>query len=473
MTAPVYLAADFGGGSGRVIAGWISGGRLETKEIHRFPNRQVHLGNHVFWDFPALFQDLMDGLRRAAAEGLPVRSIGIDTWGVDFGLIDRLGNLMGNPVCYRDSRTKGMPELFFQTCTPAQHYAESGIQVMEINTLFQLMSMQRESSPWLAGADTLLFMPDLFAFYLTGRKAQEYCIASTSELLDARKRTWNYPLLERLGLARLFPDAPVMPGTRRGQLLEEIAHETGLHGVEVVSVGSHDTASAVAAAPFCLDTNAAFLSSGTWSLLGAETAEPILTEEARQGGFTNEGGVGGRIRFLKNITGLWILQRLMAEWAQQGEPQQYATLLAAAAEVQTEARINPDAPEFMHPHNMERAVRSHLAERGMAAPATKAGLTRCVLQSLARTYAEAVVTLNQCLPAPIEVLHVIGGGSQNDLLNQLTANALGIPVIAGPVEATAMGNILVQAMAYGEIDSLEAVRDVVRNSVELRTFVPQ
>lgn len=472
MANPVYLAADFGGGSGRVIAGWIDGGRLETKEIHRFQNRQVRLGKHVFWDFPALFQDLKDGLRRAAAEGLPVKSIGIDTWGVDFGLIDKQGNLMGNPVCYRDSRTKGMPELFFQTCTPEEHYAESGIQVMEINTLFQLMSMQREGSPWLAGADTLLFMPDLFAYYLTGRRAQEYCIASTSELLDAKQRTWNYPLLERLGLARLFPDAPVMPGAGRGQLLEDIANETGLHGVQVVSVGSHDTASAVAATPLRPGSNAAFLSSGTWSLLGAEVSEPILTEEARRGGFTNEGGVGGRIRFLKNITGLWILQRLMAEWAQQGAPQQYGPLLAAAAEAQTEAYIYSDAPEFMNPDSMERAVRSHLAAKGMTVPETKAGLTRCVLQSLARTYAEAVGTLNKCLPAPIEVLHVIGGGSQNDLLNQLTANALGIPVVAGPVEATAMGNILVQAMADGRLDNLEAVRDVVRNSVELRTFLP-
>ena len=295
-----YLAVDFGGGSGRVMAGYIDGGKLILEEVHRFGNRQVKLGNHVYWDFPALFQDMKDGLKKAAQKGYEVKSIGIDTWGVDFGLIDKNGNLLGNPVCYRDSRTEGMPEEVFNIIDRQAHYAETGTQVININTLFQLYSLKKSDDPQLAAADKLLFMPDLFSYFLTGVANNEYCIASTSELLDAKKRNWNDSLIETLGLPRhIFGDI-VMPGTVRGKLKKDIAEETGLGEVEVVAVGSHDTASAVFAVP-TTEKASAFLSSGTWSLLGTLVDEPVLTEEARLGGLTNEGAVGGQGGRIVNV----------------------------------------------------------------------------------------------------------------------------------------------------------------------------
>ena len=468
----VYLAADFGGGSGRVIAGWLSDGKLIMEEVHRFPNRQVRMGKHVYWDFPALFADMKDGLKKAAAKGYNVASIGVDTWGVDFGLIDRDGNLLGNPVCYRDARTAGVPDKVAQILNPTDHYATTGIQVMEINTLSQLYSLK--GSAQLEAADRMLFMPDLFSYFLTGVANNEYCIASTSELLDAKARTWSWSTIEKLGLPKhIFGDI-VMPGTIRGTLSKEVAAETGLGEINVVAVGSHDTASAVAAVP-AVDSSelVAFLSSGTWSLLGVELAEPILTESARLAQFTNEGGVGGKIRFLQNITGLWILQRLMAEWKERGEEQTFAELLSAAAQASISTVIPVADAAFMNPSSMEQAICDYCKQSAQPVPQTKAELTRCVLQSLAAKYREAIEGVNPMLPQPLSRLYIIGGGSQNALLNQLTADALGIPVWAGPVEATAMGNILVQAMASGEVSSIDELRSVVRNSVTPQIFEPQ
>lgn len=448
----VYLAADFGGGSGRLIAGWFEGERLYIEEVHRFGNRQVRLGDRLYWDFPALFEDLKDGLKRAAAKGYDVESIGIDTWGVDFGLIDRDGCLLGNPVCYRDSRTKGVLDEVFKTLDATEHYATTGIQVMEINTLAQLVSMK--GSAQLEAAHRLLFMPDLFSYFLTGVANNEYCIASTSELLDARSRNWSWETIRALGLPEHIFGEIVMPGTVRGYLREDIASETGLGRVKVVAVASHDTASAVAAVPDLLSSGeeqgpAAFLSSGTWSLLGVLLPQPILSEEARQASFTNEGGVDGSIRFLQNITGLWLLQRLMAEWAEQGDKQSFDVLLPAAEATCIDAIIPVADEAFMNPPSMEEAIKAYCRESGQAVPQTKAELTRCVLQSLAEKYREAIAHLNTLLPRPVSRLHIIGGGSQNQLLNRLTAEATGLEVVAGPVEATAMGNILVQAKAAG------------------------
>ena len=468
----VYLAADFGAGSGRIIAGWLEKGRLVMRELHRFPDRQVRLGSRIYWDFPALFQDLKDGLAKAGAEGYAVRSVGIDTWGVDFGLVDASGELIGWPVCYRDSRTAGMQEhVFGERLERSGHYAVTGIQQMDINTLFQLAAMQKQDDVRLREADRLLFMPDLLAYYLTGRAANEYTIASTSELLDAKRRDWSRETIRTLGLPEHIFGELIHPGTVRGKLLPSIAEETHLGEIDVVAVGSHDTASAVCATP--LTKGAAFLSSGTWSLLGVELSEPILTENARLAEFTNEGGVGGSIRFLQNITGLWLLQRLMAEWKSAGEEQTFDTLLPAATASLYEGLIPVSDARFTNPPSMETAITDYLAETGQPAPQTKAELTLCVLRSLAAKYAEAVKELNALLPEPVTQLNIIGGGSRNALLNQLTANATGLPVIAGPVEATAMGNILVQAMAAGEIDSMEEVRAVVGNSVELQRFEPQ
>lgn len=472
MSKNVYLAADFGGGSGRVIAGWLDQGRIVMEEVHRFGNRQVRLGDHVYWDFPALFEDMKAGLKKAAAKGYNVKSIGIDTWGVDFGLIDRDGQLLGNPVCYRDARTAGVPEQVAKIIDPTSHYATTGIQVMEINTLSQLYSMK--GSAQLDAAAHLLFMPDLFSYFLTGTINNEYCIASTSELLDAQKRDWSWETIEALGLPKHIFGPIVMPGTVRGKLRADIAEETGLGEVEVVAVGSHDTASAVAAVPAEEDGSlVAFLSSGTWSLLGVELADPVLTEEARLAEFTNEGGVEGRIRFLQNITGLWILQRLMSEWKEQGEEQTFGELLPAAERAEITSLIPVADAAFMNPASMQQAICDYCEKTQQPVPANKAEMTRCVLQSLAKKYQEAIAGANPLLPAPISKLHIIGGGSQNALLNQLTADALGVPVWAGPVEATAMGNILMQAKAAGEVKDIADLRSVVRNSVKPNIFEPK
>ncbi|WP_042367046.1 rhamnulokinase [Bacteroides neonati] len=448
-----YLAVDFGGGSGRIMAGSIDQGRLTLEEVYRFPNRQIRMGNHLYWDFLALFEEMKNGLRLAARKGYAIRSIGIDTWGVDFGLIDAQGNLLGNPVCYRDPRTNGLLEEFFATTDVAQHYARTGIQVMPINTLFQLYSMCKNDDAMLRVGHRLLFMPDLFSYFLTGIANNEYCIASTSELLDARTRSWNRELIRQLALPEhLFGDL-VLPGTIRGKLKADILEETGLNPtIDVIAVGSHDTASAVYAVPqSTVGKRCAFLSSGTWSLLGVELDEPILTEEARLAGFTNEGGVGGKIRFLQNITGLWILQRLIAQWEERCIDTDYDRLLAAAERATIDSLIPVDDEAFQCPTDMEEAIRSYCLTHQQPVPASSGEYVCCVLQSLAQRYKQGMDQLNRLLPAPVEELHIMGGGCRNRLLNRLTQEALGIPVYAGPVEATAIGNILVQAIATGAI----------------------
>lgn len=462
-----YLAIDFGGGSGRVIAGTITdekgGKKLTMQLVHRFQNRQVRLGNHVYWDFPALFEDMKTGLKKAAQLGLKVSGIAIDTWGVDFGFIDRDGNLVGNPVCYRDARTNGMVERFFADVDRTAHYAVNGTQVMEINTLFQLLSLKLADSPQLQIADKLLFTPDLFSYFLTGEANTEYTIASTSEMLDARKRDWDWELIDSLGLPRHLFCPIVMPGTVRGRLRKDIAEETGLGEVDVIAVGSHDTASAVAAVPATDNEQpVAFISSGTWSLLGVEINEPILTEEARRAEFTNEGGIGGKITFLQNITGLWFIQRLMAEWKEEGDEQQYDILLPAAEKAVIDTVIPVDDAAFQNPPSMQQAIIDYCNAHNLTAPTSKAETTRIVLQSLAAKYAEATSALNAMLPSPIKKLHIIGGGSQNKLLNRLTEEALGVPVEAGPVEATGIGNILTQALAKGEVSDIAEMRRIVK-----------
>lgn len=468
----VYLAVDFGGGSGRVMAGWLEDGHIVMEEVHRFGNRQVRLGGHLYWDFPALFEDMKAGLKAAAAKGYNVVSIGIDTWGVDFGLVDRDGALLGNPVCYRDERTAGVTDELSKILATTDRYRATGIQAMEINTLSQLYSMK--GSAQLAAADKLLFMPDLFAYFLTGVAKNEYSIASTSELLDAKAREWSWETIRAFGLPEGIFGEIVMPGTLRGKLRSDIAEETGLGEVNVVAVGSHDTASAVAAVPAMESSgHVAFLSSGTWSLLGVEMPEPILTEEARLAGFTNEGGVGEKIRFLQNITGLWILQRLMGEWKERGEEVSYSELLPAAERACIESVIPVDDAAFMNPVSMEKAICDHCKATSQAVPQSKAEMARCLFLSLAKRYSDAIEGVNRILPEPIKCLHIIGGGSQNALLNQMTADALGIPVWAGPVEATAMGNILVQAMAAGEVEGLPGIREAVRRSVSPKVYEPR
>ena len=442
----VYLAIDFGGGSGRVMTGYPSGGELQLETIYRFQNRQVRMNGHIYWDFLSLFEDMKKGIRMAIDKGYRIRSIGIDTWGVDFGLIDKLGNLVGNPVCYRDSRTDGMPEQVFGRIDPRTHYAVAGTQVMAINTLFQLYAMKLEGNPQLEIADKLLFMPDLFSYFLTGVANNEYSIASTSELMDIRNCRWNYPLIRELGLPEhLFCDI-VMPGESRGVLKPEVMEELGLdYEVEVIAVASHDTASAVYAVPSADNGEVtAFLSSGTWSLLGVLTDAPILTEEARVNGFTNEGGAEGKICFLQNITGLWILQKLMGEWAEAGQCTDYDVLIPAAEEAQFASVIDVDDAQFTSPVNMADTIVSYCRESGQQVPQTQGEFVKCVLLSLAERYKKGIEGLNRLLPRPVTKLQIIGGGSQNRYLNRLTAQATGLQVAAGPVEATAIGNIRAQ-----------------------------
>lgn len=430
----IHLACDFGGSSGRVMAGWTEGGRVRLEEIHRFQNRQIRLGDTLYWDFPALFQEMKDGLRKAAAKyGDGIVSIGIDTWGVDFGLIDRQGRLLGLPVCYRDARTKGLPERYFASRDRHKHYTHNGTQVMEINTLFQLLAMKEESS--LPSEATLLFMPDLFSYYLTGIANNEYTIASTSELLNARTRDWDWALIDDAGLPHSLFGPIVMPGTVRGPILPYIAEETGLAPtVQVIAVASHDTASAVMSIPE-FDEPAAWISSGTWSLLGVTVNEPILTPEACDAGFTNEGGAEGKITFLSNITGLWILQQLAKEW----RTDDWSAMTAEARKVQDSPLIDVDDSAFSAPESMQRAIFAAVGRE-----LSRGETVRCVLESLAHRYATAIRHLNTLLEAPVRRLHIIGGGSQNALLNELTAQATGLKVTTGEVEATAVGNVMAQ-----------------------------
>lgn len=458
-----YIAVDFGGGSGRVIAASIDRGQLTIEELHRFDNRQIAMGGHLYWDFLALFQEMKSGLRKAVEAGYRLRSVGIDTWGVDFGLIDRDGNLLGNPLCYRDPAFAGGAGRYFEHNDLAAHYAQAGIQIMDINTLYRLVDMKRTMPGMLAAADRLLFTPDLFSFFLTGVATNEYTIASTSELIDAATGTWNTDLIRRAGLPERIFGRIVMPGEVRGSLTTDIKREIGIdYDVKVIAVGSHDTASAVYAVPGTYGADGtAFLSSGTWSLLGVVIDEPITTEKARLAGFTNEGAVGGKIKFLQNITGLWILQRLIAAWKDRGLPTDYDYLLSEAERAIITTVVDVDDSVFTNPDNMEEAIRGYCQSLELEAPATQGEFVRCVLMSLAARYKRGIDELNSMLPAPVSRLQIIGGGSRNAMLNRLTEEAIGIPVMAGPVEATAIGNVLLQAVADGVISSASDIDGII------------
>ena len=444
-----HIAIDFGGGSGRVMAGtYQADGSIELREIHRFANRPARLGNHLYWDFPALFEEMTEGLRKAVAEGLRIASVGIDSWGVDFGLVSANGALIGLPYCYRDESTAEHLEKFFETTSVTEHYAAAGIQIMAINSLYRLLAIKNANPALLQAADHLLFIPDLFSYYLCGEANNEYTIASTSELIDARTRGWNYRLIDRMDFPRKLFGPIVMPGTIRGYITERVRRRIGLEesdpAVPVVAVGSHDTACALHASEATTCQRTAFLSSGTWSLLGALIDEPILTEEARCGGFTNEGANGGKIKFLQNITGLWILQRLMDQWSKEGRGTDYPTLIAEARQSSIESLIDVDDPMFTNPVSMSEAIEIYCREHGQQPPATRGETALLVMRSLADRYRRGIEQLNALLPEPVTRLNIIGGGSRNELLNELTAEATGLEVIAGPVEATAIGNIMIQ-----------------------------
>jgi rhamnulokinase len=465
------VAIDLGAESGRAVVGTFDGERLALEDVHRFPNVPVAVAGTLHWDFLRLFGDVTAGLRRAAAGG-PVASVGVDAWGVDFGLLDVRGRLLANPVHYRDGRTEGMPDLAFAVVPRDEIYAATGIQFMPINTLYQLWSMVRAGDPLLVQADRLLMMADLFHHFLAGSAVAEYTNASTSQCLDPVTREWARPLLERFGIPTGILPPVVAPGTVLGPVRADIADETGLRDARVVAPGSHDTASAVVGAPLAGPTTA-FLSSGTWSLIGLEMPAPVISAASLAANLTNEGGVGGTVRLLRNVVGLWLVQESRRALWPAGDAPSYEELavLAEAAPAFT-AFIDPDDERFLRPGNLPARVRAFCAETGQPAPDDNGTLIRVVLESLALRYAVAVDELARASGHPIEAIHVVGGGSNNRLLCRLTAGATGLPVRAGPVEATASGNLCVQAIAAGELASIAEARELIARSFPVTAYEP-
>ena len=465
------VAIDLGAESGRVVVGTFDGGRLALEVVHRFANVPVTLAGTLYWDFLRLFGDVSGGLRRVASGG-PAASVGVDTWGVDFGLLDARGRLLGNPVHYRDGRTAGMLDQALATVPRAEIYRATGIQFMPINTLFQLLSMARAGDPQLRGADRLLMMGDLFAHFLCGSSVAEYTNATTSQCMDPFARDWARPLLERLGIPTGFLPEIVQPGTVLGPLRPDVAADTGLAAVTVVAPGSHDTASAVVGAPLA-DETTAFLSSGTWSLIGMEVAAPVVSDVTLAANLTNEGGVAGTIRLLRNVMGLWLVQESRRALWPAGDAPSYEELAALAEEAPAfTAFINPDDERFLRPGDLPARVRAFCAETGQPVPQDHGTLIRVILESLALRYAVAVDELARASGHPVRAIHVVGGGSNHRLLCRLTADATGLPVRAGPVEATAIGNLAVQAIAAGELASVAEARELVARSFPITSYDP-
>ena len=436
-----FLAFDFGATSGRAIVGNVEDGVLTLDEVHRFPNKIVKdETGHLRWDIFSLYEEMLVGLKKAQAKYPHIDSIGIDTWGVDVAFVDKNGAIIGMPYSYRDPHTEGAPERFFREVMSAEAlYARTGIQVMNFNTLFQLDTMKRNGAPELGAAEKILFMPDALRYMLTGQMFTEYTIASTSHFLDPRRKCLDEELLKVIGVSPEMFAPMIMPGTRAGEY----------EGIPVIAVAGHDTASAVAAVP-AEGENYAYLSSGTWSLLGVVTDDPVLTPEAAAANITNEGGLGGTVRFLKNITGMWIVENLLAEWRAKGvviEPKDFPKVASGVED--PGVRINPDDPAFAAPASMSAAIAANLAGRGLAMPSSEAAVLRMVFESLADRYGEVLDQICAISGKKVDVLHIIGGGSRNALLNEFTARATGRRVVAGPSEATAIGNIKVQAKAAG------------------------
>ena len=464
-------AVDLGAETGRVLVGGFDGTRLTIDEAHRFPNVPVSLGGTLYWDFLRLFGDVVQGLRRAGAAG-PVDSVGVDTWGVDFGLLDARGNLVANPVHYRDPRTDGIEEGALAVVPRSEIYGVTGIQFMRINTLYQLMALARADDPSLRAAQRLLLVPDLFGYFLSGAAVGEYTNASTTQCLDARSRDWARPMLQRLAIPTdLLPEI-VDAGTVLGGLRPEFADAPGLAGTRVIAPATHDTASAVVGTPL-LTPDAAFLSSGTWSLIGVEIAAPVLSERALAANLTNEGGAAGTIRLLKNVAGLWLLQESRRAIWPRGDAPSYDALagLAEAAPAFT-AFIDPDDDRFSRPGDLPSRIRAYCAETGQVVPTETGTLVRVILESLALRYAEAIDQIASASGRAIGRLHVVGGGANNRLLCHLTACATGLPVTAGPVEATAAGNLAVQAIVAGELASISEARQLVAQSFRLTHYEP-
>jgi rhamnulokinase len=459
-----FLAIDLGAESGRAILGTLDNGRLALEELHRFPNTPVRLPTGLYWDTLRLFHEIRHALAICGRERkIVLDGIGIDTWGVDFGLLGPDGALVDNPRHYRDARNNGMIEKTFAVVPREEIFRRTGIQFMQLNSLYQMHAMKLNGSPALKVATRLLFMPDLLNYWLTGVAKVELTIASTSQFYDPVRKQWATDLFDRLGLpAAILPEV-VTPGTKLGPLLPEVAESTGLSGATPVYASAcHDTASAVAAVP-SEGSGWCYISSGTWSLMGAEVDAPVINETSLALNFTNEQGAGGKVRLLKNIAGLWLLQECRRDWALQGREYSYDELTRMASESETcGTLIDPDA--FHHPGHMPEQIAEHCRKTGQTVPEGPGSMCRCILESLAATYAKVLGNIETLTGAPIDRIHIVGGGSQNTLLNGLAAEATGRRVIAGPVEATAAGNILVQAIGAGVVSGLDEARVIVRAS---------
>ena len=467
-----FLAFDCGATSGRAVLATFTDGTFEMKEVYRFPSGIIELNGKYYWDILAIYDHFRKCLAQLGQEGVRIDSIGIDTWGVDFGFVADDGSLVGNPRAYRDPYTDGIPEEVFKTVSREDLYGATGIQIMNFNSIFQLYAQTKEGFAPLRCADKVLFIPDLLSYMLTGNKVCEYTIASTSGMMDQTSRQFNEALLEKLGIRTDVLLPITQPGAVIGTLRKEIAHACGVGEVPVIAVAGHDTASAIAAVP-AADEKFAYLSSGTWSLMGIETPAPIINAESTRLNFTNEGGIDGTTRFLKNITGMWILEQSRKVWATEGRTYNYGEMeKMARSEAGFPGRINPDDPRFAAPVNMVDAIDSYLRATGQPVPETDAQYISCIYHSLANRYKEVVDMLQNFAPFPIEKLHVIGGGSANDTMSQWTADALGIPVVAGPTEATALGNLMIQARAAGLVKDRWDMRRMIAKVFSVKTFYP-
>lgn len=468
-----YIACDLGAGSGRVMLGHLKDGKVELEEIHRFVSEPLRIFDSLRWDVLEIFRELKAGLRKVAERGIEVESVSVDSWGVDYVLFRDGTPQLAPPFHYRDARTDTTYATAFDKVDRDTVFENTGIQFMSINTLYQLLSDVEKSGPVLQAAESFLNIGDYFNYLLSGVARAEESLASTTQLYDPRTRQWSQELIRRFELpADIFP-VIVPPGTKLGKLRPEIASETGLQNVEVIATCSHDTGAAVAAVPSAAEDSWAYLSSGTWSLLGVELREPLLDSRARECNFTNEAGFGGTTRLLKNLIGLWILQECRREWSESGDAYTYADLLRMAGEARPlRSLIDPNAPRFWKPGGMIGKIRAFCEETRQPIPETPGEILRCVLESLAMLYRQSLEEIYSVTGREIRTLHIVGGGSKNTLLNQFAANATGREVVAGPVEATAIGNVLIQAIACGHLASLPALREVVRKSFSVEHFQP-
>ena len=467
MPSRHFLAFDCGATSGRAILATFGDGRFEMEEVYRFPSEMISQEGRLYWDVRAIYDHFVACLKQLGDKGIRLDSIGIDTWGVDFGCIGEDGTLTGLPRAYRDPYTTGVPEKVFARIPREELYARTGIQIMDFNTIFQLYAQTQADDAALKKAKHILFMPDLLSWMLTGNAVCEYTDASTSGMMDQGSRQFNKALLEELGIRSDVLLPIVQPGTPVGCLKPELSAQTGLGSVPVIAVAGHDTASAIAAVP-ATDERFAYLSSGTWSLMGIEVPAPVINAESARLNFTNEGGIEGTTRFLKNITGMWLLEQCRKVWKAEGKDYSYPELVAMArSEAAFPGRINPDDPRFAAPENMVEEIL-----RSVQDDLSDAQIVSCIYHSLADRYKEVLGMLRSFAPFPVEKLHIIGGGSANDLLNPWTADATGLPVVAGPVEATAIGNLMMQAKAAGEVADRWQMRRLVSEAFSVKTFKP-